>query len=244
MARERSPYAVAIVIVGVAHLLFISALPLHWDRWGVPFFYCYASVAAVGVGLAVQSARARGVAARGAVVALATAMCASALVSGLCTTRCSAFPTIFDIGAEQLAARGVSRGNALSESYSPLYPLNNGRSVADYFAYTPDGTPTLKEEFLHARYLVIGTSHLDRMRCEPHRYREQLRLYDAIDDSYSMVLRMEGKDDWMPGALEALNLVKGVAYLANASGPTGYVCSTSHIGSPIHSSAVFVYQLR
>lgn len=233
----RSQSAIALVpTIGLLYWAFISILALHWNRWGVPCFALYSVLTGAGVGCALAYAAKSSqsttlgnnklptqhqLAMRFGVCVIASTMALSMLASGICVTKSSILPTTLLQAERWCHENNVTPDNSTSDGYSPLDFLGGDR-IFNHFSLDEDGNLQLDETARKSDFLIINDNHKNRYFAEPERYHEQIELYNTIDFTFETIYKLEGQDDYVSDTPSiTMSLIKGIAFLASATGPTG-----------------------
>ncbi|WP_456844589.1 ArnT family glycosyltransferase [Cellulomonas sp. P5_C6] len=196
--RERQ-WLAAPLLLGVAFWVALSALPLHWDRWGLPIYLSPLLFAAIGIDRAVALVRRRR---RPALTAVASVLLAATALNLLAGTAAESARLLGHdsrlVAMADFASAGITAQTAVYDGYSPLLPggtlnvtdhvkLEDGRVVVD-------GAPD-------ARFVVVSSAMYDRYFADDQ-YAEQQAVYRAIADQLPLVAT------WTPEAEPAASVVE------------------------------------
>jgi 4-amino-4-deoxy-L-arabinose transferase-like glycosyltransferase len=203
--RRRNREALLLLAFTVVFLVFISSLPLRWERWALPLVPSLAILAALGLRELWSMARGIGTnalhtAALSAIVVVTLAMPASEALSWTRALAATETRTL----ARQWILQHVAPGSAiLAEAYTPHLPKGRYRlyTVDGRRIWRLDGTErihvvprgiigTLAEAEMIDRagidYVVLA-NHYDRRLWEKDRYPHELAIYEDIMSRHELV---------------------------------------------------------
>jgi len=174
--RERR-WDMAPLLTGVVFWIAISALTLHWDRWGLPMFLTPLLLAAVGVDAAWRWTAGRSRPARLVVLVLA-ALSALSLVSGAVAQLASALaPDTRETAAADLRARGIEADDTYYDGYTP-FRTDGPRNLASELQVV-DGVVTPREGIDRMEYILTSSAMVSRY-LNASTMPEEQSVYSAI----------------------------------------------------------------
>lgn len=178
------------LFTGVLFWLSLSALGLHWVRWGMPMYVTPLLVSAIGIyyiidvvpRLLPRGARtAKGILVGISVIATANLIADSVAISANLTvtdTRKAA--------AEDFIQRGITPNNSVYEGYTPAASDYPTRVFNDF---TEQNGKLVPEEAT-TQYVVLSSSMYGRYANNP-KYAEQQRFYALLEDQYPLVVEYQ-----------------------------------------------------
>jgi len=224
--RDRAFVALPLAF-GLVFWVAISALALHWARWGLPIMITPLVLAAVGVGrtatwLATRRRAGRRHARAAIVVASVLAGVAGvAVLSGGASAAAKFAAT--DTRIEALSTfkeLGITADNAVMDGYTPLFPqapdtvanhlsLENGQFVSDE---KPD-----------AKYAIVSSGMYPRYLANP-KYAKEQAVYRALE-KLPVVARWDPENAGARSVEEPISILHSLEYVADVaegglSGPT------------------------
>ena len=174
-------------------LAVMSAVPLHWERWGLPAFSLLPTLTAIGALSVLDLARR----ARWTFLLASLAMIVPALSLVLQATYNSLVFGLEDTRVASLRfcqGAGIDRTNTIFEGYTPFSV--SGGSTFGFFQ-----KQMLKESYLKDkpfRYVMVSSLCYVRFFNEPKRYKSMIEGYRALDETCPRVARFESVSigDW------------------------------------------------
>lgn len=212
--------------IGAVVWVMLSAVPLHWDRWGLPMYLTPLLIAPVGayysfrylVNRGAVQWRLRGAIGLGALAA-ASLFIGSVAVSGQYITKDT--QTL----RSELAARGIDKTNTVFEGYTPLLP-GNSKLVFDSFEFRADQLVLSSKVRSHQgiRYLVLSSDIDDRFNANP-KYAAEQRFYRQVEKQFPLLASYDPVPTGTPTVLEISTIWNATRYLQHVaqgglSGPT------------------------
>ncbi|WP_150307185.1 glycosyltransferase family 39 protein [Planctomonas psychrotolerans] len=209
------------LMLGGAFWVILSAVPLHWERWGVPMFTTPLLFAAIGIPYAfsflARQRWARGWRTPVTVVAAVLVGGNLALGSAAVIARFLAVDTRV-ASAPMLETRGVDETNAIFGGYTPLLP---------------DGPKTIFDELVPVdgelaavdpddRFVVISSCMYDRYFAE-EKYETEQNFYAQLESAFTVELDLVAVDPWTGVAVEPLNMYRAAEVIGDylAGGMSG-----------------------
>lgn len=164
-------------LIGVIFWIAISALPLHWARWGLPMYISPLLAASVGAYYSyrwldrprLKRALPFAAATVGGVVVLHMSLSATVI-----SARLEAPDTRLEAQAD-LAERGVRPDNSVWEGYTPFQPGTSG-TIFDEFA-TVNGRPAALES--RVEYVVLSSCMNQRYLNDP-KFEDEQAFYREL----------------------------------------------------------------
>jgi Dolichyl-phosphate-mannose-protein mannosyltransferase len=199
---------------GVPILLSLSALPMTWDRWGLPMWVTPLLLAAVGTTALLD--RVAGTRLRW-VAAVALGLAALHLTAG--AVAADAALVSEDTRLQSLAwadAHGVTADETAYEGYTPFLPggylLLTERAQDD-----GDGFRFLTKAGRPARYVVVSDFMYGRVLADPAHHQRDAAVYRYVFDHFPEIASFTGRDD-DGSAVEPLGIVRHAETLAAYAG--------------------------
>lgn len=214
------------LLVGLIYCVCMSALSLHWLRWGIPMYPFYIIVMAAGIGGTLQFFEERLVshekmklAGVTVVAAFSILLMTNVVASGLSITKYSSLPDMRYVAMEYCTEKGITTENSLYEGYTPLAPSLVKKQVAS-FSMTDEG---VKVNVDHGtkQYFVMSDSFKNRYFAEPDRYPDQCAIYGGLDSAYEMIYKESGNGNYGVHNSILKNLIHSIKYLAGNQTTTG-----------------------
>jgi hypothetical protein len=173
------------MLIGVLFWLTVSALPLHWARWGLPMYISPLLAAAVGAVYAYRLAGGiRGSAKWRTPVAavIATVVIVNLGLSATVVSARLVAPDTRLTAARDLAAQGITPQNTAWEGYSPFQP-GSGRNVFDDFDLS-QGQLTPRNP--DTRYLILSSCMNARYLADT-KYEMEQTFYRTVSDQATLI---------------------------------------------------------
>ncbi len=222
--REHA-WVAAPLVFGVVFWVVISAVPLHWDRWGLPIALTPLLLAAVGVdrcvaflaGLRRDRHRYAGAATVTGAVLIVVAGVTLVLGSAETAARFAATDTRV-AGLAAVEELGLTQANTVFDGYTPT----RGGSVATVAAHLTVVDGHVRADSPDDRYVVVSSMMSDRYVRD--RYPKEWEVYDTLS-RLPVVARFDPVPVPKPSLLEVVSawrLVDSMVQLADGglAGPT------------------------
>lgn len=228
MIVHRAIEHASLLVFGI-YWICLSVLSLHWERWGMPMYPAYVVLMAVGAAWLAQllsDVRWKGTIVRRTALALLGAALAliqvNVLSGSLAIVKQSFAPATRVIASAYCEQQGITVENSICDSRT-LVGENWGiwgGSQANQFVVTDQGLQ-LAEEQADKRYYLVCAHFMDYCFEEPERYPAYTEVYQALDDSFSRIYEVEGKDI-DSSMFEFRNIQYKWEYLLHETMPSGY----------------------
>ncbi len=222
--RKRVTQAVPLVALGVVYWLGLSAVALHWPRWGLPMFATPLLLAAVASYYGYVWLRDRGTLGRW-LTPVATVLAVVAL--GNMVVNGAAFAAR-SIGQDtrismqpQLAALGITTKNSIYEGYTPLLP----GAPKEIFTELKDVGGRLVPTAPTKQYVVLSSCMEERYLANPSAT-AQRAFYGQLEAQAPVVATARAVPGWEHSSFEVLNMVR-------APKPLSHWLSGGHTGCDI-----------
>lgn len=172
-------------IVGVITWVVVSALPLHWARWGLPMYIAPLLFAAFGAVVLYQLVLRhwpRALALTGA-AAIGTLVAGNLLLGATVTSVRLVAPDTRLVALSELTDKGITASNSTWEGYSPFQP-GSGRNVFADFEMQDGQVQPIDPEI---DYLVLSSCMNQRYLNDP-KYTMEQSFYAAVNDQASLLV--------------------------------------------------------
>ncbi|WP_227468305.1 ArnT family glycosyltransferase [Microbacterium sp. YJN-G] len=166
------------LLTGLVFWVALSALTLHWDRWGLPMYLTPLLLAGVGADVVLRWAAARRLPAK-VVVRTVTGLSFLSLLLGSSAQLASALaPDTRLIAAVELADRGIDPDETYFDGYTPF--LTDGpRNLASELTVADDGAIQPREGVEELPYILTSSRMVGRYLAATTMPEERL-LYSTI----------------------------------------------------------------
>jgi len=208
-------------LLGLFFWVIMSAVPLHWERWGVPMVISPLILASIGIYYSSTYAaehfpenRWR----KPVMVSVAVVIGANLLVGSLALVVAFLAPDTRIVSAERLSEKGMTASNTVFEGYSTFIPGSPKTIFGDF--KTVDGRLVAADP---SRKFVLTSSCMNDRYFQNTKYSEQRHFYDQIDSQFDLELRVTpGVRTRNNSAFEGLNILRGTEIVrAFMNGGTG-----------------------
>ncbi len=199
---------------GVLVWVFLSALPLHWDRWGLPMFLTPLLIAPIGVYYSFTYLRGRGAprwqlwgaGVLGAVAAVNLIMGSVVVAAGDVSKNTQSLAPV-------LATRGIDEANTIFEGYTPLLP-GSPKFIFDRFEVVGGRLVLAGVHPANSgmRYVVLSSDIDDRYQAEP-KYGAEQRFYSLLDKQFPLLVTYTAAPQAKATILEAVSTWNALGYL-------------------------------
>ncbi len=171
--RQIGPAALPLLLPLFYFILF-SAIPLHWERWGVPIYFCLILFSATGAHLLFERFSNFRIL-KGSLVALIAISMLNQLIETLALNR------EFHEKDSRVASlsfcqdSGINKENSFCENYGPFFP-KGGVSGATF----TNGTLSTISTNPAIDYIIISSHMYDRFFAEPKRYQAIIQAHQEL----------------------------------------------------------------
>ena len=220
--------------IGIVFWFCLSTLPLHWVRWGIPIYYFYILIVAVGIGFVTDffTTFKKEFCVYGKniyrllaflftmFVLLNTFISGCAITKSklLCDTRISS-KKFCDYSC-------ITKNNTLYESFTLFAPrFVSHNQVLKFFDLTKTGI-RLKKDFESKKYLMFSDVFRNCFFAEPERYTSAIAVFTEIDNKYKLLHKEVPDGNYMQRPEMIDNIFYSFQYLfshINTTGSTIYI---------------------
>lgn len=198
--------------LGFITWLALSALALHWERWGIPMFLSPIFFAAIGsywayrwLGQVRPAWRWRRPVA-GAVVGVVLLNLLAGSVAA--TVRLRAPDTRVAL-MDEVAEIGATRANSVFDGYTPLTPDSRYRLEEQLALVDGELVPVSDS----VEFAVLSSCNYSRYYTSP-KYEDERALYAAIREQYNLLLEVDATPKQRSSVLEPLSIVSALQEIA------------------------------
>ncbi|MBO1805547.1 ArnT family glycosyltransferase [Leucobacter ruminantium] len=236
LIRLRALHAIPLLAGGVLWLA-ISALTLHWDRWGIPMYVTPILLAAIGIPELARVLRRVKLSRRIATIVIAGVVGVAGLSLVLTSLATTARFVSEDSRSAALAyvnEHGITPEITVYEGYTPFLP-GSSRTVFDEFELSDEGTlmpvAAVNGE-TPPHYLILSSIMSERFKAEA-RYANEQAFYTAVQNQFALVAEWEGAASAV--ASNPVELVNIPGQLVNAV--------RSITGSQLGGPTILIYEI-
>lgn len=222
--------AAAALCSGVVYWVALSAVSLHWPRWGLPMYVTPLLLASLGAGAVLDWYRQGrremrlGRVLRPTLVGVGAVAAVALLIGSVAATGGFVATDTRVASSAALAELGIPKDEAVFEGYTPFLP-DGPRTVFDDFE-SVDGRLQLKggEGAAGPSYVVLSSAMGDRYEAEP-KYVQAQEFYAAVEAQFPLVadyrpVRTAAESVWvLPTLAGNVRYLAGLA-AGGLSGPT------------------------
>lgn len=221
------------LLIGIFYWVCMSALSLHWLRWGLPFYVFFCILAAAGIAAWVYwigelRKKIRPAGLLGLFPAAAAgALLLNVILSGFATVKNNLIPDARITALEYCAENMITEENTLYEGYTSFAP-RIALQRWDAFHFEGDKL-CVNLPFAGKKYFMMSTAFVSRYRKEKDRYPEEYAMYEAIEKQLPLVYREKVDGNYLLKA----NILENIPYTA------GYLKEEFRASG----SDIFIYEL-
>ena len=210
---------------GVIYWAILSALPLHWERWGLPMYLTPLLIAPIGVYHSFRYLLDKSAARllRWGAAGLGVAMAANLVAGSVAVSARYLSKDTRTFATEDFAERGINSTNTIFEGYTPTLP---GAPVKVFDRFAVKGGHLMLSSRDHAssrlRYVALSSYLYGRFK-EP-RYVTEHQFYAMMDQQFPL-LTTYNPVQVDPSVVEITSIRNALGYVAEVahgglSGPT------------------------
>ena len=202
------------VLLGSVFWVILSAVPLHWERWGVPMYVTPLILGSAGLyysyrfiaGQASWAKWRKPLAVTVSAVVVTNLLVSSIVVVGVLLAQDTRVTS-----QSQFVDRGLTSENTIFEGYTPFLP-GNSQTIFDDFE-TVDGRLVAVEEA--RRFVVTSSCMSDRFLRDPQ-YVDERKFYAQLEAELELELVVDASGGQpQPSALEVLNIIRAGSAVRN-----------------------------
>lgn len=201
------------LLVHAIYWVILSALSLHWLRWGFPMYIAYILIAASGfawvhsmVNNIFRTSKKMRWTGNAVIITAGCFSCLSLVLSGAAITVWGMKADSRVYAMEYCKEKKILRENSIFEGYTPLQTTIRDPQYSE-FELQADGTVRTIEKQAAKEYLVISGSFKGRYEKEPERYKDIVAVYRGIDLTYPVLFQVSGKNIG-----RSVNEIKNIKY--------------------------------
>lgn len=210
--------------VGLIFWVSMSALSLHWLRWGIPFFPFIFIIVAIGIAWLFEvihkflsSRKTVLIILNSILVVFIALIMINTMVSGLCITKYSLLRSTLRVAESFIDDNSLTEENTLYEGYTTFDPpATKHGTILQSFTINEDGSVTLNVEIEDRLYLMMSDSYSNRYLREPDRYIAECTIYNAISSNYELLYSVEGDGNYACSGNIFENIRHSIEYLLTA----------------------------
>ena len=198
---------------GAIFWVFISGVPLHWERWGLPIYLTPLLMAPIGAYYSYRYLIDRG-AARWlpwSAVGLGAVIAANLVVGSVAV--CARYVSVDTrtFATEDFARRGVTETNTIFEGYTPLLP-GSPKLIFDAFKVTRGRLVLSNHDHKSSamRYVALSNMVYDRFK-EP-KYVAEHKFYAMLDTQFPLLTTYNPATSGQPTILEITSIPNALGY--------------------------------
>lgn len=228
LLKHRNRKQIAMVS-GLLWWVCMSALSLHWVRWGIPIYPFYYILAATGIAACLDACRTYRKQDKPAALRIASYLPAAAVclimfniaLCGLCMTKYSATPEIRYTAQTELKKAGITPDNTVYDSYTPFAPTD-GENILRLLHIDPESRkPVVEADTASKDYLMLSGITRKKVMADPERYESQRLVYEWLDDNAKVAFRKKGSGTYETGMSVLANSLSSIRFLCTKSNAAG-----------------------
>lgn len=211
----RSIYNFVFLVSGI-YWICMSALKLHWERWGLPMFIAYIMIAATGAAYILEHIRQKCFQLFKVIgYTVFVVFCVNIILSGIVVSREKIVPDTRVVAMDYCKQNGITTDNSIYESYTPLSPDYGAGAQYQAFELIEEGKVKVKVQYAAKKYLVLSSSIRDRYIEEAYKYPEIAAVYKGFDKTYPLLYYIEPDYNFRVGPFALKNIFEGIRHLIN-----------------------------
>jgi hypothetical protein len=201
--------------LGAIYWVILSALPLHWERWGLPMYLTPLLIAPIGAYYSVRYLLDRGAARwlRWGAVGMGAVMTANLLAGSAAATAGYSSQDTRTVATKYFASHGVDKTNTIFEGYTPLVP-SGPTMIFDAFKVI-DGrlVPSRGSGSSRIRYVALSSYIYARFKAEP-KYAAEQKFYAMVEKQFPLLTTFDPATRGNVSVLEIASITNAVGQVA------------------------------
>lgn len=213
--------------LGAVYWVIVSALPLHWPRWGLPMYLTPLLIAPIGAYYSFRYLLDRGAAhwLRWGAVGLGAVMTANLIVGSVAATANYRSPDTRTVATKYFAVRGVDKTNTIFEGYTPLSPGAPGL-IFNAFKVINGRLMIRSKDHVRSRirYVVLSSFIYGRYKADP-KYAARQKFYAMLNEQFPLLTTFDPATRGKAIVLEITNIWNALDFVGQVArgglgGPT------------------------
>jgi len=248
LIKKRILYHWLPLFSGVMLWIPLSALNLHWDRWGMPMYVSPLLIASIGLTESFAAISIKPIKTKKSRRLLCfgySVLCIMIMLNFIfgASTSVMSFAVQDSRISTQLFCnnQGITTHNSVFEGYTPLYPA--GPATVFHYFESVDSRHLLKSSV--TEYVILSSSMFNRYYAEPERYAVNVALYDSLASEYDLIFHLKpAQVVYHP--LELVSIIQHIRSLSdllrNGSGPELMIYKANemnYVTYPLGTSLIF-----
>ena len=181
-----------ILFYGVIYWIIISMLALHWERWALPMYITPNFLVAIGVTYLIHLSKGKKII-KYLIFLLVLIFISYQFIYSLSSSIKLSFTDTRVIAIEFCRDNDITSVNSVFEGYTPFNPQFPDM-IFDFENMPND----------EIKYVILSSQMYQRYFAEPDRYHEEIKFYDDIRSSYSLIYEIS------PTQVDSKNLKQAV----------------------------------
>lgn len=218
--------------IGIMYWICISALPLHWVRWGIPIFFFYNFAVAIGIGRLMyllkgcfekQKSIYYIVLCISSIISVAVLF--NVVISGCAIAKAHLLTDTRLTALKYCKKHGITKENTIYETYTPFAPSHGyWMNVVRSFDLTKDGIE-VKKKFKSKRYVMYSRSFRNRYFAREKEYVKEVNIFKNIEKSYHLVYQIVPDGNYTQKRIALNNILYSGKYLLSKYKTNGSIIS-------------------
>jgi 4-amino-4-deoxy-L-arabinose transferase-like glycosyltransferase len=205
--------------LGAIYWVLLSAIPLHWPRWGLPMYLTPLLIAPIGAYYSFRYLLERRAAPwlRWGAVGLGAVMSANLMAGSVAATASYRAPDTRTVATQYFAVHGVDTTNTIYEGYTPLFP-GEPKAIFNEFKYV-NGRLVLSSTghgSSRIRYVALSSYMYARYLGDP-RYASKQRFYAMLKEQFPLLMTFYPATRRNATVLEGTNIWNALDYVGQVA---------------------------
>ncbi len=208
LIRKSELFAFMPILFGFIYWIVLSAVSLHWQRWGLPMYISPLLLAAFGLDYIlrlIQNAPRRRKLYRAIFAACLGLISFSLILNSQMRVLYQVTPDTRVASKEYCEQNGITKDNSIYETYTPL-SLTKKATIFNYFE-EKDGKYILNDPEDKYEYIVLSTKFNGRFLRDKERYVAENAIYDTVKKDFELLHSFKGATGLPQSFFEPLNIV-------------------------------------
>lgn len=206
--------------LGAIYCVILSAIPLHWGRWGLPMYLTPLLIAPIGIYYSYQylldTKASRWL--RWGAVALGALMAANLVAGSAAATARYRTQDTRAVATKYFASKGVIKARTVYEGYTPLAPRSAGSFFGAFKVVKGDRMVLNRDNYdrKKIRYVAVSSYMYARYQAEP-RYAVKQRIYSRLDEQFPTLATFTPAKRGSATVLEVANIRNALDYIGQTA---------------------------
>ncbi|MDO9087398.1 MAG: glycosyltransferase family 39 protein [Anaerolineaceae bacterium] len=167
LIKNKNPNLI-LLFYGTFYWVFMSYLPLHWERWALPMYITPLLIISIGITYLFHITRYKKIL-RIISLLIIVGFISHQFMYSLSSSIKLSFTDTRVVALDYCIENGITSENSIYEGYTPFNPQNPG-NIFDFDI----------NNNIDKKYIILSSGMYDRYQFEPNRYKDAVKFYKEV----------------------------------------------------------------